>query len=78
MYPGLKKLRHGFWGPPINPAHLREWTFKEFRQYVSQHFDIVDHRITNAAQWTQMIIFKNKADAGNRLELAEPQKTNER
>jgi SAM-dependent methyltransferase len=46
----------GFWGPPANPTHQREWTFEEFGRYIRQHFDVVDHRVTNLQQATQMVI----------------------
>jgi SAM-dependent methyltransferase len=42
-------------GPPANPSHCREWNFDEFAEYVSAYFTIVDHRITNREQGTQMI-----------------------
>lgn len=42
-------------GPPGNNAHCREWTFEEFFQYISPHFDIIDHVITNESQATQLI-----------------------
>ena len=43
-------------GPPGNKAHCREWSFEEFNDYVSQWFDIKEHRITNRMQSTQMIV----------------------
>ncbi len=30
-------------GPPINPAHIREWSFAEFEEYLSRYFHIVRH-----------------------------------
>ncbi|MBK5208342.1 MAG: methyltransferase domain-containing protein [Flavobacteriaceae bacterium] len=48
-------------GPPFNPSHIREWTFEELNEYVSAHFDIIEHLISNRKQWTQLIIAKNKA-----------------
>jgi len=48
--------RRGFWGPPKNPTHQREWSFDEFERYVSMNFTVVDHRVTNLRQGTQMII----------------------
>ena len=47
-------------GPPKNPAHVREWSYKEFRQYISQYFEIEDHFISNKNQCTQVIICKPK------------------
>jgi hypothetical protein len=49
----------GHWnrgGPPRNRTHMREWSFDEFRQYVGSRFDILEHRITNREQATQMIV----------------------
>ncbi len=48
--------KRGYWGPPSNPAHQREWAFEEFGKYLSQHFTLVDHRVTNLYQHTQMAI----------------------
>ena len=47
-------------GPPKNPAHQREWNFQEFNNYIQQHFEVMDHRVTNLHQATQMIICKKK------------------
>jgi 2-polyprenyl-3-methyl-5-hydroxy-6-metoxy-1,4-benzoquinol methylase len=46
----------GLRGPPRNPAHQREWTFNEFKEYISKNFNIIEHRIVNYHQATQMII----------------------
>ncbi|MGB4065219.1 MAG: hypothetical protein WBK19_15445 [Azonexus sp.] len=43
-------------GPPRNYAHQREWGFDEFRRYIEQSFDVLDHRITNHHQATQLIV----------------------
>jgi hypothetical protein len=48
-------------GPPQNPAHQREWNFEEFKQYISLSFDILDHRVTNLQQATQMVICQKYA-----------------
>ncbi len=48
----------GYWGPPKNKSHQREWSYKEFHKYVSMFFDIIDHRVTNLGQSTQMVICK--------------------
>lgn len=48
--------REGKDGPPANPAHVREWTFGEFRDYISSHLQVIDLRICNMAQSTQMIV----------------------
>ncbi|MFM2421489.1 MAG: hypothetical protein RL291_19 [Pseudomonadota bacterium] len=54
--------RHHF-GPPPNPTHLREWSFDELASYVGETFDIIEHKVTNRAQGTQMIFARNKAKA---------------
>ena len=43
-------------GPPANEAHVREWNYQEFDEYISMHFNVIDHRVTNLGQCTQMII----------------------
>jgi len=45
-------------GPPGNGAHVREWTFQEFNDFVSQWFKVEEHLITNKGQATQTIIIK--------------------
>lgn len=57
-----KPWRKGYWGPPSNKAHQREWNFNEFGKYISAHFDVIDHRVTNLQQWTQMVVCKPKQD----------------
>lgn len=42
-------------GPPSNKSHVREWTTPEFYSFVSRYLKIVDHRITNLSQCTQMV-----------------------
>ena len=54
-----------FNGPPGNLAHVREWKFDEFQRYISKHFDIIKHGITNYHQSTQMVICKLKDRALN-------------
>ena len=34
---------HTWMGPPNNPTHVREWSFEEFKHYLSQHFNITQH-----------------------------------
>lgn len=53
-----KPWQRGFFGPPSNKAHIREWSYKEFAKYISRHFNVIDHRITNLGQCTQMMICK--------------------
>ena len=50
----------GYWGPPKNKSHQREWSYKEFHKYVSIFFDVIDHRVTNLAQSTQMVICRQR------------------
>jgi hypothetical protein len=47
-------------GPTSNTSHAREWNFQEFESYISEHFDIISHIITNNSQCTQMIHCKIK------------------
>lgn len=47
--------RHRF-GPPENPAHVREWTMAEFGHYVSQFINIDEHYISNRDQATQCVV----------------------
>ena len=56
--------KRGYWGPPRNKAHQREWTLPEFGRYISLHFDVIDHRITNPAQYTQMVICRPQRSLG--------------
>jgi hypothetical protein len=43
-------------GPPHNPTHIREWSYNEFRAYISNRFRIEEHFITWPAQATQCVI----------------------
>lgn len=43
-------------GPPVNPAHRCEWTTAEFHRFVSQYLSVLDHKVTNLRQATQMIV----------------------
>jgi SAM-dependent methyltransferase len=54
--------RHG--GPPWNIMHLREWSFAELAAYVDLKFEIVEHRVTNKAQGTQMMICRKRLPDG--------------
>jgi 2-polyprenyl-3-methyl-5-hydroxy-6-metoxy-1,4-benzoquinol methylase len=47
---------HDHDGPPKNNCHVREWTFDEFHKYISSHFNVLDHFISNTAQATQVIL----------------------
>ena len=37
--------RKSLLGPPENIAHVREWTFNEFKSYLSIHFDVIDSKL---------------------------------
>lgn len=43
-------------GPPGNEAHLREWTMREFREFVDSFVEVERHEITNREQATQMVV----------------------
>ena len=47
-------------GPPANSSHVREWTTAEFHGFVSRYLDVVDHKITNMPQCTQVIFAQKK------------------
>lgn len=53
IYPRFSAYRLG---PPRNPSHIREWSFREFGRLVNQHFEVKEHFISNREQWTQMIV----------------------
>ena len=55
----------GRFGPPGNEAHLREWTMREFREFVGAFLEVERHEITNEAQATQMVVGRPKRTAGN-------------
>ena len=42
-------------GPPQNDCHVREWNSREFIKYISKHFHVLNHTITNEQQATQLI-----------------------
>ncbi len=48
-------------GPPLNPAHIREWSFVEFGAYVSEQFEILEHFISCAPQATQCVLCRPKS-----------------
>ena len=43
-------------GPPHNTMHVREWSFREFGNYISQHFNIEKHFMTPMQKECQVII----------------------
>jgi hypothetical protein len=62
----VQMFQKGFlWnGPPLNKAHVREWNFSEFNQYISSRFNIVDHFMSkNKAEpspMCQIVVIKNE------------------
>jgi len=45
-------------GPPRNPSHLREWSFTEFRSYIDEHFQVMDHfHCREPGYKSQLIVF---------------------
>lgn len=49
-----KKLKRSPIGPPENPYHIREWSEKEFKDYISQHFNIIEHFVV-ANEYCQVV-----------------------
>lgn len=47
-------------GPPKNPFHIREWTCREFRKYLSKYYHIELQQISNFNQATQMLVCRKK------------------
>jgi len=43
-------------GPPRNPHHVREWTIREFNNYLRDHFDVIEHYVCNQEQWAQVAV----------------------
>jgi len=43
-------------GPPSNPAHVREWTMPEFRRFAGRYLVVERHEISNRGQATQLLI----------------------
>lgn len=43
-------------GPPVNPCHVREWSFAEFEEYVGRFFKVEEHFISNQEQGTQCLV----------------------
>lgn len=53
VYGGRGRSR---FGPPANPAHVREWSIVEFKRYIDRFIRVERHEISNREQATQMII----------------------
>jgi 2-polyprenyl-3-methyl-5-hydroxy-6-metoxy-1,4-benzoquinol methylase len=45
-------------GPPGNWSHMREWTGKEFANFIRPHLNILTHQISNYSQGTQLLVCK--------------------
>lgn len=55
--PDRNLLNHGTHdGPPLNSAHIREWSYAEFQAYVGSRFEVVEHFISNRQQGTQCLL----------------------
>jgi hypothetical protein len=50
-------------GPPVNPYHIREWSFAEFEEYVSQFFEIKRHFHNNTEWMAQVIVATKKGQS---------------
>tara|TARA_R110002110_G_scaffold5742_4_gene29450 strand:+ start:2805 stop:4007 length:1203 start_codon:yes stop_codon:yes gene_type:complete len=50
-------------GPPLNPAHTREWSFSEFHDYISDNLNVIKHFTSkNKAETSalcQIMVIKN-------------------
>ena len=47
-------------GPPVNPAHVREWGFGEFASFIGQYFEVISHFHTEREYWGQVIVVKKR------------------
>ena len=54
--PDRDLLPMAHYGPPSNPAHIREWSFAEFEAYIAEYFQITEHFISNSTQATQAVV----------------------
>lgn len=58
--PDRNLLRYGTHnGPPVNPAHIREWSFAEFQAYVKHYFQVSEHFISCPPQATQVVLARS-------------------
>ncbi len=48
-------------GPPLNPMHVREWSFAEFEAYIDSRFEVLEHFISNNLQSTQCLLCRPRA-----------------
>lgn len=46
-------------GPPRNRSHLREWSFSEFKSYIGEHFQVMEHfHCREPGYKSQLIVFR--------------------
>jgi SAM-dependent methyltransferase len=64
IYP---REHHRHFGPPKNISHVREWSFAELAAYIGLKFEVVQHRVTNTVQGTQMVICKPTVTDGGEV-----------
>ena len=48
------------YGPAYNECHVREWSAAEFHAYISEHFNVLKHFITDIENATQLLIGEPK------------------
>ena len=56
--PERELLGSGADGPPLNPCHVREWSFTEFGAYLGRRFTVVDQEVCNREQATQLVVLE--------------------
>jgi 2-polyprenyl-3-methyl-5-hydroxy-6-metoxy-1,4-benzoquinol methylase len=60
--PDRTLLNDGFYmGPPLNPCHVREWTFLEFHTYIQTRFEVLEHFIANPGQGAQCALCRPRS-----------------
>jgi hypothetical protein len=47
-------------GPPLNPAHVREWSYEEFKEYLEENFQIVSGYHSKKQQECMYFLCKNQ------------------
>ena len=52
-----KLAEHSWGGPPRNLCHVREWSFKEFGEYMGQHFTVIKQFYPEAMPTSTMCVF---------------------
>lgn len=56
----VKNFKHRPLGPPGNNCHVREWTFDEFKMYLSKHFNVIDSKLGEKQIQCQWHLCENK------------------